>query len=105
MVINSYLKPIYDSHESFYNKARVTIETDCNQNGERFEKYTLFSYETRMCAVTRTYKKNGAVHIHLDKFSSVITATTMRHIREFWRQYVNSGEFLDLGIWRTIACC
>lgn len=69
MIQTYILEPQYDTRTSFYNKARVKIDTENNIK-------TLFSYETKV-----SYIKNG-IAIVLGSFST----TTTRHIKEFLKQ-------------------
>lgn len=98
------LKPINDSAKSFYGKARVIISEGVYE-GKKYEQYTLCSYQTNICCLRATHYPAGGVLYHLDKYSPVTTKTTMRHIREFWSQYVQPGEHLTLNKWRSIPCC
>lgn len=71
----TYLKPIYDSRKSFYNKATVTEDA----NG----KY-LTSYETIVARITD--KNNGYKIAPYAEVYGTYSATTLRHIKEFLKQ-------------------
>lgn len=62
------LRPMYDSRQSFYGKARVR-----NNDGD----LELISYNTRVAVI----HKDGEVSVY-DTYS----ATTLRHIKEFLLQ-------------------
>lgn len=64
------LKTRYDHAKSFYGKAQIIVE-----NGIVYLK----SYNTRVCSIG----KDGKFRRHWDGYS----ATTMRHINEFCKQY------------------
>ena len=66
------LSPVFDSHKSFYGKARVKVNDDTLQ---------LVSYSTVVAIVT--YLSDGAKLAHI---TGVYSRTTVRHIREFLRQ-------------------
>ena len=80
--MTTYLKPIYDNRQSFYNKAVVTTDTVLWGNSTELkapgEKH-LYSYNTEVCYIDNA----GKVHLlPLWNYS----ATTLRHIKEFLRQ-------------------
>ena len=72
------LSPVFDSHKSFYGKARVHA---CHypDTGEAF--YWLISYGT-VVAIVHTFADGGK----RARVTGVYSATTLRHIREFLRQ-------------------
>jgi hypothetical protein len=61
-----YLAPIYDTRKSFYGKAIV-------------EGNTLYSYGAKVCEI-----KNEQPQVYIKGYA--LTATTLRHIKEFLRQ-------------------
>lgn len=63
-----YLRPIYDSAKSFYQKASWEIK-----DGDR----VLYSYNTEVARI----HKDGTVRIE-----NLFSATTTRHVREFLLQ-------------------
>lgn len=78
----TFLKPIYDSRKSFYNKAIVTENVILLDGGTTLradgEKH-LYSYNTEVCYIDR----NNNVHL-LPKWN--FSQTTLRHIKEFLKQ-------------------
>lgn len=64
------LKPKFDGKKSFYNKARLQIESD---------EITLISYNTPIIKLNKNNIMFLAQYEHL-------SSTTMRHLREFLRQ-------------------
>lgn len=68
------LSPVYDSRESFYNKAMI-IETESG--------FYLKSYETIVCYIS----KKGLFKKMWDGYS----ATTQRHISEFCCQKIGKS--------------
>lgn len=73
--MTTYLKPIYDSRKSFYNKATVTEDN----NGRYLTSYTTI--------VARITDKNHGYSIpaYAEVFGTY-SATTLRHIKEFLKQ-------------------
>lgn len=70
------LIPIYDSHKSFYRKAHVHI----------FDDYAyLVSYNAVVCFIDFS---DNSIHRLWGGYS----ATTMRHINEFIKQYADYPE-------------
>lgn len=67
MVYETNLKPVYDSRESFYGKAR-TFDVD--------GKKVLVSYNTEVA-----YIKDGKAYVN-----GLYSATTTRHIKDFLQQ-------------------
>ena len=73
--MTTYLKPIYDSRQSFYNKATVTED----KNG----KY-LMSYNTVVARITN--KNHGySIPAYAEVYGDY-SQTTLRHIKEFLKQ-------------------
>ena len=70
-----YLKPIYDSRKSFYNKATVTED----ENG-----FYLTSYETVVARITN--KNHGYSIPAYATVYDTYSPTTLRHIKEFLKQ-------------------
>ena len=78
----SELQPLYDGRKSFYGKAFV--ERWDTENGMQL---VLKSYGTTVCAVkpitsTGTYPAIYDVAVNMD----VLSATTLRHVKEFLTQ-------------------
>lgn len=73
--MTTYLKPIYDSRKSFYNKATVTED----ENG----RY-LTSYNTIVARITD--KNNGYQITPYAEVFGTYSQTTLRHIKEFLKQ-------------------
>lgn len=65
-----YLQPIYDARKSFYKKAKVY---------ETAASVVLESYNSRICELYI----NGDLFI----FNAFQSQTTMRHVKEFLKQY------------------
>lgn len=73
------LQSIYDHRQSFYNKAKIIKE--------KGGIITLLSYNTKVAKV----KDNGEEFSILIKEDDM-SQTTGRHIKEFYKQYVNGGN-------------
>lgn len=72
------LQPLYDGHQSFYGKALV----------ERWSgpQYVLKSYGTVVAKVTTTYEDNDAETFDVELDMRSLSATTLRHVKEFLAQ-------------------
>lgn len=70
------LTPVYDVRSSFYSKAYIE---------QYIDKKTLFSYGQEVLSVNN---KGEVIDFPMDE--SKLTHTTLRHIREFLKQEVNS---------------
>lgn len=75
------MQPLYDGHESFYGKALV--ERWNTENGTR---YVLKSYGTVVAQVTPTYADDEAETYDVEVGMDHLTATTLRHVKEFLAQ-------------------
>jgi hypothetical protein len=75
------LQPLYDGHRSFYDKALV--ERWDTENGMR---YVLKSYGTVVAQVTPTYADNEAETYDIEISMDHLSATTLRHVKEFLAQ-------------------
>ena len=73
--MTTYLQPIHDNKQSFYNKATVTED----KNG----KY-LTSYSTVVARITD--KNHGYKIVPYAEVYGTYSATTLRHIKEFLKQ-------------------
>ena len=84
------LTPIFDSAKSFYRKAFVSYDMD---------NYTwiLHSYETPVCSIE--YRRYGW------KFRRIwngYSATTMRHINEFVKQFGRRDKTISKAEWLSL---
>lgn len=70
-----YLKPIRDSHKSFYKKAYVKEWATCKE---------LYSYNTRVAIIK--LDANGMNEKLILGRMATCSATTLRHVREFMYQ-------------------
>ena len=67
--MTTYLKPVYDSRKSFYNKAIVE---------ENEKEIVLYSYNTKVAVIDKA--SNNC------KIAGTYSNTTLRHIKEFLLQ-------------------
>ena len=75
------LQPLHDGHKSFYGKAFV--ERWATEHGMR---YVLKSYGTVVAKVTPTYADNEAETYDVEIGLKYLSATTLRHVKEFLAQ-------------------
>lgn len=75
------LTPMYDGHESFYGKAFVE-----RWNTKHGVRYVLKSYGTVVADVTPTYADNEAEAYDVEIGMEYLSATTLRHVKEFLAQ-------------------
>lgn len=75
------LQPLNDGRKSFYGKAFV--ERYGTENGMR---YVLKSYGTVVAQVTTTYADNEAETYDVEIGMEYLSATTLRHVKEFLAQ-------------------
>lgn len=75
------MQPLYDEHQSFYGKALV--ERWDTENGMR---YVLKSYGTVVATVTPTYADDEAETYDVEVGMEYLSATTLRHVKEFLAQ-------------------
>lgn len=75
------MQPLYDGHKSFYGKAFV--ERWDTGNGTQ---YVLKSYGTVVAKVTPTYADNEAEAYDIEIGMEYLSATTLRHVKEFLAQ-------------------
>lgn len=74
------LKPVYDNAKSFYKKAYILYENNVIK---------LYSYNTLVCVImNKRYKLNYNIDTDL-----LFSNTTLRHIKEFLKQYLNIFDF------------
>lgn len=80
------LLPVYDSAKSFYNKAKIkTIE----QDGQKI--ILLYSYNSIIASVSSPCKSVLLNKYIIDK--NLMTATTLRHLKEFLRQFYENKSY------------
>jgi len=85
-----YLKAKYDSRASFYNKAEI----EDNEKG----KITLYSYGSKVCEIEGgKYRLNGSI-----KRALLFSSTTLRHIKEFLRQFLNLEGLTKSDLEKTL---
>lgn len=75
------LQPLYDSHQSFYGKAFV--ERYATDGGTRL---VLRSYDTVVAAVTPVGEESGTEVYRVEIAMRYLSATTLRHVKEFLAQ-------------------
>lgn len=76
------LQPLYDSHQSFYGKAFV--ERWAASGGT---KLVLKSYETIVAVVTPVGETDDGTEVHCVEIAMrYLSATTLRHVKEFLAQ-------------------
>ena len=75
------LQPLNDARKSFYGKAFV--ERYGTENGTQ---YVLKSYGTVVAKVTPTYADNEAETYDVEVGMEYLSATTLRHVKEFLAQ-------------------
>lgn len=75
------MQPLYDGHKSFYGKALV--ERWDTEHGTR---YVLKSYGTVVAQVTPTYADDEAETYDVEVGMNHLSATTLRHVKEFLAQ-------------------
>ena len=79
-IITTELIPQYDTHKSFYGKAKVETDTETGITG-------LYSYGALVAAVFRHHGDNGRAMVYGE-----CNATTLRHIKEFLKQQGFAAE-------------
>ncbi len=79
--VKKELMPIYEEVKSYYKKAY--IKKYYNKNG-LINKYELISYKTSIL-----YLENSKIHFNYKDINNkkIYTQTTLRHIKEFIKQY------------------
>lgn len=75
------LTPLYDGRKSFYGKAFVE-----RWNTEHGMRYVLKSYGTVVAMVTPTYADNETETYDVEVGMEYLSATTLRHVKEFLAQ-------------------
>ena len=75
------LKPIYEDVKSYYKKAHVKFYYN---DYDIITKIELISYYTSIC-----YINNSKIYFNYKNINNdrIYTATTLRHIKEFIKQY------------------
>lgn len=78
----SELQPLYDTHQSFYGKAFV--ERYASNGGT---KLVLKSYGTIVAVVTPVGEEDDGTEVHCVEIGMrYLSATTLRHVKEFLAQ-------------------
>ena len=86
MIKENYLMPEYDSSKSFYKKAKVKKYFSKNN---LLEKIELYSYNTLVVTLENNkYNLNYSIDSDL-----LFSNTTLRHIKEFLKQFYNTHKF------------
>lgn len=75
------LTPLYDAHQSFYGKAFVE-----RWSIEHGMQWVLKSYGTVVAKVTPTYADDEAETYDVEIGMKYLSATTLRHVKEFLAQ-------------------
>ena len=75
------LQALYDARKSFYGKA--SVERWDTENGTQ---YVLRSYGTVVAKVTPTYADGEAETCDIEVDMQCLSATTLRHVKEFLAQ-------------------
>lgn len=82
------LKPIFEHVKSYYKKAQVEIDYDR-------ETITLYSYGYKLAVISN---KEQDIYINTSN-SQWCSNTSLRHLKEFIRQYVS---FLKEDMWEIV---
>ena len=86
MIQENYLNPEYDTRKSFYKKAKVKKYFGKNN---LLEKIELYSYNTLVLTLENNkYNLNYSIDSDL-----LFSNTTLRHIKEFLKQFYNRHKF------------
>ena len=83
------LQPVYDGHKSFYGKAFVE-----RWNTEDGMRYVLMSYGTTVATV-KEVSAGDVVEIRIGM--KYLSATTLRHVKEFLAQIDGTFKGVTLG--------
>lgn len=75
------LQPLYDSHQSFYGKAFV--ERYATNGGTRL---VLKSYDTIVAVISPVGEESGTEVYRVEIAMRYLSATTLRHVKEFLAQ-------------------
>lgn len=75
------LQPLYDGHQSFYGKALVE-----RWNTDNGPQWVLKSYGADVAKVTTTYEDDEAETYDIEIGLRYLSATTLRHVKEFLAQ-------------------
>lgn len=86
------LTPLYDGRKSFYGKAFVE-----RWNTEHGMQWILKSYGTVVARVTPTYADNEAEAYDVEIGVEYLSATTLRHVKEFLAQTDDVFKGITLG--------
>ena len=86
------LQPLNDGRKSFYGKA--SVERYAVENGTQ---YVLKSYGTVVAMVTPTYADNEVEAYDVEIGMEYLSATTLRHVKEFLAQTDDVFKGIALG--------
>lgn len=86
------LQPVYDRHQSFYGKAFVE-----RWDTEYGMQYVLKSYDTVVAKVTPTYSDEDITTYAVEIGMEYLSATTLRHVKEFLAQTDDTFKGVTLG--------
>lgn len=89
----SELQPLYDSHQSFYGKAHV--ERYATNGGTRL---VLKSYDTIVAAISPVGEEaDGTEAFRVEIAMRYLSATTLRHVKEFLAQADDTFKGITLA--------
>lgn len=86
------LQPLYDSHQSFYGKAFVERYTT---NGGT--KLVLKSYDTIVAVISPVGEESGTEVYCVEIAMRYLSATTLRHVKEFLAQADDTFKGITLA--------
>lgn len=87
------LQPLFDGHKSFYGKAFVEV-----WNAENGTQYVLKSYATTVATVKRVNPVDEVPETYEVRVAlKHLSATTLRHVKEFLAQTNSVFEGITLG--------
>lgn len=75
------LQPLYDSHQSFHGKA--SVERWTTNGGTRL---VLKSYDTIVAVISPVGEESGTEVYRVEIATRCLSATTLRHVKEFLAQ-------------------
>lgn len=87
------LQPLYDGHKSFYGKAFVEMWNTGNGT-----QYALRSYATTVATVKRVSPADEVPETYEVRVAlNLLSATTLRHVKEFLAQVDSAFKGVTLG--------
>lgn len=98
------LKPIHDSRQSFYGKAKVLTVDFVADNGHHMQVKKLYSYNTLVLTFIEDITEGAGVHysLNLEEVEEhlLFSNTTLRHIKEAIRQTMSltDAQFYSLNL-------